>query len=159
MRQDNPPRFAILLSSHALPGLADEVPDFSGFWNPGEAAERMPELLSRIAPNTVFVDDVGATELEVGQFGGLDVKPAARQAAAEWDPMMEQTVATVCLPPSIIYSMQGPFPIEIHQGTELLRHQARVLRSRPDRLSRRPRTSGRGLSALQAGPFGRPLGR
>jgi hypothetical protein len=112
---------AILLSFHALPALSDEVPDLSGFWNPGGGrAEQMPELLSRIAPNTVFIDDVGAAELEVGQFGGLDVKPAARRAAAEWDPMMEQTVATVCVPQSIIYSMQGPFPIEIHQGTELL---------------------------------------
>jgi hypothetical protein len=112
---------AILLLSHALPGLSDEVPDFSGFWNPGgSGAEQMPELLSRIAPNTVFIDDVGATELEVGRFGGLDVKPAALRAAADWDPMMEQTVATVCVPPSIIYSMQGPFPIEIHQVTELL---------------------------------------
>lgn len=101
----------------------DDGPDFSGFWTPGGGAggqERMPELLSKIAPDTVFVDDTGATELEGGDFGGLDVKPAARRAAADWDPMQDQTVATVCVPPSIIYSMQGPFPIEIHQGSELL---------------------------------------
>jgi hypothetical protein len=113
--------FAVLLSSHALTGRADDVPDLSGFWNAGGGrTEQMPELLSRIAPNTVFIDDAGATELEIGRFGGLDVKPAARRAAAGWDPMMDQTVATVCVPPSIIYSMQGPFPIEVHQGTELL---------------------------------------
>lgn len=102
--------------------VADDAPDLSGFWNAGggPGSVQMPELLSRVAPNTVFVDDAGATELDSDEFGGLDVKPAARRAAAEWDPMMEQTVATVCVPPSIIYSMQGPFPIEIHQGTELL---------------------------------------
>jgi hypothetical protein len=36
---------AILLLSHAQPGLADEVPDFSGFWNAGGRAEQVPELL------------------------------------------------------------------------------------------------------------------
>ncbi len=111
---------AILSLSLASPVLADEVPDFSGFWNAGGRAEQMPELLSRIAPNTVFLDDVGAAELPVGDFGGLEVKPAAREAASAWDPMMDQTVAAVCLQPSIIYSMQGPFPIEIHQVPELL---------------------------------------
>ena len=30
------------------------------------------------------------------------------------------TVANACKPPSIIYAMQGPFPIEIYQGTELI---------------------------------------
>ena len=112
--------FVLLLA----PGtsVADDVPDLSGFWTPGAGpgAERMPELLSKVAPDTVFIDDAGATELDSDEFGGLDVKPAARRAAAEWDPMSEQTVATVCVPPSIIYSMQGPFPIEIHQGPELL---------------------------------------
>ena len=30
------------------------------------------------------------------------------------------SISRVCLPPSIVYSMQGPFPMEIHQGTELI---------------------------------------
>ena len=108
-----------------LPGVApaaDDAPDLSGFWTPaaGRGGERMQQLLSKMSPDAVFIDDSGATELESGEFGGLDVKPEARRAAAEWNPMSDQTVATVCLAPSIIYSMQGPFPIEIHQGTELL---------------------------------------
>jgi hypothetical protein len=112
---------AVLLS--AAGAAQENVPDLGGFWTPGGGAggqERMSELLSKVAPNTVFVDDAGATELESGDFGGLDVKPAAQRAAAAWDPMQDQTVETVCVPPSIIYSMQGPFPIEIHQGSELL---------------------------------------
>jgi hypothetical protein len=80
----------------------------------------MQELLAAIHPDAVLLADTGATELPTGEFGGLDVKPDARRAAADWNPMMDQTVATVCLQPSIIYSMQGPFPIEILQGTELL---------------------------------------
>jgi hypothetical protein len=101
---------------------ADDWPDLNGFWNPGAAnrSEPMQELLEALHPDAVMLADTGATELPSGQFGGLDVKSAARAAAAEWDPMQEQTVDTVCLQPSIIYSMQGPFPIEIFQGTELL---------------------------------------
>lgn len=113
------------LALHAGAAVAadDERPDFSGFWSSGGgrgAGGQMEELLSRIAPGTVFVEDTGATELARGDFGGLAVKPHAVEAALEWDPLDDQTVAAVCVPPSIIYSMQGPFPIEIHQGTELI---------------------------------------
>jgi hypothetical protein len=113
---------AAIVLLHATSGAADEIPDLNGFWSPGDGrtATRMPELLSKIHPDAVLLDDAGATELGRGDFGGLDVKAAARQAAATWDPTTEQTVATVCLPPSIIYSMQGPFPIEIFQGRDLL---------------------------------------
>jgi hypothetical protein len=109
-----------LLASTA--SFAADPPDFSGFWNPGagRGSEPMEALIEALNPDAVMLEDTGATELPSGEFGGLDVKPAAREAAAEWNPMMEQTVATVCLQPSIIYSMQGPFPIEIFQGTELL---------------------------------------
>jgi hypothetical protein len=110
----------LLLLSAAV--AADDPPDLSGFWSPGggRGGEPMQELLAAIHPDAVLLADTGATELPTGEFGGLDVKPDARRAAADWNPMMDQTVATVCLQPSIIYSMQGPFPIEILQGTELL---------------------------------------
>ncbi len=38
----------------------------------------------------------------------------------KWNPQDEMSISRVCLPPSIVYSMQGPFPMEIHQGTELI---------------------------------------
>jgi hypothetical protein len=96
-------------------------PDLSGFWflHRGKS-EHMPELISKLAPNTVILDDVGAPEFPPGEYGGLKVKPAALEAAKQWDPQEEQSVANVCKPPSIIYSMQGPFPIEIHPATELI---------------------------------------
>lgn len=95
-------------------------PDLSGFWNAGGEGARMEELMSRIAPNTVLIGDAGSGELAPGDFGGLAVKPHAIEAAREWNPMQDQMVGTVCVPPSVIYSMQGPFPIEIHQGTEMI---------------------------------------
>ena len=30
------------------------------------------------------------------------------------------SISRVCLPPSIVYAMQGPFPMEIHQASELI---------------------------------------
>jgi hypothetical protein len=100
---------------------AGKHPDLSGFWFLARGkTERMPELVSKLAPNTVMLSDVGARELPAGEFGGLKVKPAAREAAAKWDAMEEQSISNVCKPPSIIYSMQGPFPIEIHPATELI---------------------------------------
>jgi hypothetical protein len=113
---------ALILLLSTASYAADDLPDLNGFWNPGAGrdSEPMEELLEAMHPDAVMLEDTGATELPSGEFGGLDVKSAARAAAADWNPMLEQTVATVCLQPSIIYSMQGPFPIEIFQGSELL---------------------------------------
>ena len=109
------------LSSQAALAAQAKHPDMSGFWflDRGKS-ERMPELVSKLAPNTAMLSDVGARELSPGDFGNLKVKPAAREAAAKWDALDEQSVENVCKPPSIIYSMQGPFPIEIHPATELI---------------------------------------
>ena len=44
----------------------------------------------------------------------------AAAAARTWKPEHEMTVDRVCLPPSIVYAMQGPFPMEIHQTSDLI---------------------------------------
>ena len=95
-------------------------PDLSGFWGAGHAVPIDPALVAKLPPNTVVVPDAGAPELPAGNFGGLRPTPAALAAAKRWKPEDDMTVDRVCLPPSIVYSMQGPFPIEIHQGTELI---------------------------------------
>lgn len=95
-------------------------PDLSGYWGPGRAATPDPAMVKRLPPNTVVLGDAGATELPAGDYGGLDVKPAARAAAAKWKPEDEMAISRVCVPPSIVYTMQGPFPMEIHQATELI---------------------------------------
>jgi hypothetical protein len=99
---------------------AQSRPDLSGYWGPGRAGKPDPAMVAKLPPNTVVLEDVGATEFPVGQFGGLIIKPAALEAARKWKPADEMTVSRACLPPSIVYAMQGPFPIEIHQGTEMI---------------------------------------
>ena len=95
-------------------------PDLSGYWGAGRAfraAEKDPRPLP---PNTVLLTDAGAPELAAGTFGGLNVKPAALAAARKWKPADEMTLAKACQPPSLVYTMQGPFPMEVDQATELI---------------------------------------
>jgi len=91
-------------------------PDFSGFWNLDAHIPRDAQLMSKVAPNTAFLDDTGPTEFPAGNYGGLKLKPAALQAASKWNIYDQFTPENACKPPSIIYAMQGPFPIEIFES-------------------------------------------
>lgn len=104
------------------PAAAAEVPNLEGFWWPGRGAagERMKELTSKLPADGVPMRDLGAPSRTGGDFGDLDVKPAARAEAMKWNPMDDETVSTVCKPPSIIYGMPGPFPFEILQSDKLI---------------------------------------
>jgi hypothetical protein len=102
------------------PGVPQRHPDFSGFWNLDMRVPQDPELMKQVAPNTVFLDDTGPKEFPAGDFGGLKLKPAAQEAARKWDPYAQLTPENACKPPSIIYAMQGPFPIEVFQSERFI---------------------------------------
>jgi hypothetical protein len=104
----------------ATPATPVTRPDFSGFWNLSGKVPRDKALIDRLPANTVIVDDTGAAELPSGDFGGLKVKPKALAAAIKWNPRDDMTVSNACKPPSLVYAMQGPFPLEIYQGTEFI---------------------------------------
>jgi hypothetical protein len=96
-------------------------PDFSGFWMPVREVFAPDPVLAKLVPaGTAVMMDTGAAEFGLMEFGGLKPKPAALAAARNWDPRQEMTVSNACKAPSIVYALQGPFPIEIFQGTELL---------------------------------------
>lgn len=95
-------------------------PNLSGFWGAGHAVPIDPALVAKLPPNTAVVPDAGAPELPAGNYGGLRPRPAALAAAKRWKPEDDMAIDRVCLPPSIVYAMQGPFPIEIHQAAELI---------------------------------------
>jgi hypothetical protein len=106
----------------AAPTLAlAQGADLTGFYYPSFGRVDVGEaMLSAIAPNTVHVDDAGALELPQGDWGGLDVKPEALAAAEAWQPEDDMTLSKACEVPGLIYTMQGPFPMKIHQGTEFV---------------------------------------
>jgi hypothetical protein len=123
--------------------------DISGFWNlTREKVKPDPDLMRRVAPNTVLLEDTGAAEFGAMEFGGLKLKPAAMEKARSWKPADDMTVSNACRVPSIVYATQGPFPIEIFQGTELIvmRYEyfdmTRVIfmDGRPDRPANAPHT-------------------
>lgn len=91
-----------------------------GNWFVARGEERLPELENTLAPNVAFIRDTGSPRLNGGDFGDLEVTEAARAEAMAWDPLASQTVSDVCRPPSIIYAMPGPFPVEIFPATELI---------------------------------------
>src|SRR3954467_3645115 len=95
-------------------------PDLSGFWRLSDKIPADKQLMQRLPPNTAVLADTGAAEFPRGEYGGLKLKPAAVSAAAKWDPRDDMSLTNACKPPSIVYAMQGPFPLEIHQGTELI---------------------------------------
>ena len=115
-------RTLVVCAAIALPAAAAEPkrPDFSGFWNLAGRPVEDPGLKAKLAPNTVILNDTGGPELGPGDFGGLKLTPAAEAAAKAWDIKDEMTVSATCRIPSIVYAMQGPFPIEIFQGTEMI---------------------------------------
>jgi hypothetical protein len=103
-------------------GLAEAQPkpDLSGYWGPGRAGRVDQARVAQLPANTVVLADGGAVEFPAGEYGGLKVKPAALEAAKRWKPTDDMTPSRACMPPSIVYTMQGPFPMEIFQGTEFI---------------------------------------
>ncbi len=95
-------------------------PDLSGFWNLDARIPRDEALMRQVAPNTAFIDDTGPKELPAGDFGGLKLKPAALEAVSKWNPYTQLTPDHACKAPSIVYAMQGPFPIEIFQSDKFI---------------------------------------
>jgi hypothetical protein len=107
-------------ASASAAAAAPGIPDISGFWNLAAKVPSDKALVERLPPNTVILPDTGPSELPAGDFGGLKVKPQALAAALKWNPRDDMTISKACQPPSIIYAMQGPFPMEIDQGRDLI---------------------------------------
>jgi hypothetical protein len=105
----------------AMAAGAGRPPDLSGFWMlVPQVAQPDAELSRHVPADAVVMKDTGAAEFGLMEFGGLKLKPEALAAARNWDPQQEMTVSNACKAPSIVYALQGPFPIEIFQATELL---------------------------------------
>jgi hypothetical protein len=121
-------RFAVVAAAVALacaPACAKSSdpahPDLTGYWGPSFKIGPMPDdLKAKLPANTVILDDTGPAEFPRGVYGGLIPAPAAKAKADAWKPEDEMTLARVCLPQSVIYAEQGPFPFEIEQAPGLI---------------------------------------
>jgi hypothetical protein len=98
------------------PAVAAPHPDLSGFWNLDMKTPRDAALMALVPANTVFMDDTGPVEFPAGNYGGLIPTPAAQAAIKKWNPRDQLKPENACRAPSIVYALQGPFPIEIFQS-------------------------------------------
>jgi hypothetical protein len=100
----------------------------SGFWNLSfgavpprrDATPAEAELMASFPDDVVLLGDTGVVEFAPGDYGGLAIHAALREAAKSYDPEAQTTVALTCKPPGLIYSMQGPFPLEIFEGRDMI---------------------------------------
>lgn len=110
-----------VLAFLASPVAAQDHPDLSGFWAPDFGpVDRPKDLMDKLPDGVGMVEDAGAAEFPRGEFGELVLTPEAAAHAETWQAENDMTIARVCLPPSIVYSIQGPFPWEVHQTDDLI---------------------------------------
>ena len=118
---------AALLATTAA-AQAPEGHGIAGFWTisfGGMPPRRSPTptetaLMAYFPDDAVVLADAGSSEFPPGEYGGLAVHENLREAAKDYDPERQTTVSLTCRPPGLIYSMQGPFPIEIFEGRDLI---------------------------------------
>jgi len=100
---------------------AADTPDLSGFWTVQFGADLSSSaLMDKMPEDAIFVDDAGGGELAKGDFGGLEVTQRALDEIADYDFDIEFTVGYTCMPPTAVFYMQAPFPMEIHQGRDMI---------------------------------------
>jgi hypothetical protein len=109
-----------LAAASAAEPASSKHPDLSGYWMLSTKIPVDKSMIATLPPNTAVLEDTGPAEFPAGVYGGLKVKPKALDAAKKWNPRDDMSLSNACRPPSIVYAMQGPFPIEIFQGTELI---------------------------------------
>jgi len=96
-------------------------PDLDGFWTVQFApSDEGQVLLNKLPPNAVFVDDAGGGEFGEGEYGGLQLTDRAKAEVEAYDYSMELSSEYACTSPSVAFYMQAPFPMEIHQDTNLI---------------------------------------
>jgi hypothetical protein len=96
-------------------------PNLDGFWT--VKFERKPSgqaLIDSLPKGAVLINDTGAGELAAGDFAGLKLKPAAVEQVKKYDYAQELKRENTCVPPSVVFYMQAPFPMEIYQGRDLI---------------------------------------
>lgn len=96
-------------------------PDIDGFWTVRfESPDPGIDLIAELPEGAVMIDDAGGGELASGEFGGLRLSERAREEIRAWNPQDELLRENTCVSPSVVYNMQAPFPIEIHQGRDII---------------------------------------
>ena len=111
----------LMAAACAAAGSASAEPNLDGFWT--VKLERNPSgkaLIDELPKAAVLINDTGAGELAAGDFAGLRLKQRAIDEVRSYDYSQELKRENTCVPPSVAFYMQAPFPMEIYQGRDLI---------------------------------------
>ncbi len=112
------------LSLGLAPGEAkaeSSPPDIDGFWNVRfERPDPGIDLVAELPDAAVMIDDAGPGELASGDFAGIRLIERARDEIRAYNPQDELLRENTCVAPSVVFYMQAPFPMEIHQGRDII---------------------------------------
>jgi hypothetical protein len=114
---------ALLLLATSLGAQAQEsgLRGLAGFWQPKFGREPFGQpLIDQLPPGTLLINDTGDNELEPGQFAGLRLTQRALDQAENYDPLSMLNPDMACIPPSVAFYMQAPFPFAIDEGRDLI---------------------------------------
>jgi hypothetical protein len=99
----------------------------AGFWMPKNDREPYGQAVIDLLPKEthVLIDTGLVPELPIGDFGGLKVTQRALDEVRNFNPSRQRSPAEACIPPSMTYVMQAPFPMEIYVFPEviLIKHE------------------------------------
>jgi hypothetical protein len=111
----------LLVASLAVHAQEEGLRGLSGFWQPKFGREPFGQaLIEQLPEGTLLINDTGDNELQPGQFAGLKLTQRALDQAENYDPLSMQNPDTACIPPSVAFYMQAPFPLEIDEGRDLI---------------------------------------
>ena len=112
---------AFLFSLLACNVQAADAMDLSGFWTVRfEQSPSGTELFDKLPEDAIYINDAGGGELSEGDYGGLKITERALNEIRHYDFDDEFSVAYTCMPPTAVFYMQAPFPMEIYQGRDMI---------------------------------------
>ena len=99
----------------------EAAPDLAAFWTiKFERTRSGQALVDELPDEALLLNDTGFDELAAGDFGGLRLKPVAIEEVRNYDYAQELKRENTCVPPSVVFYMQAPFPMEIYQGIDMI---------------------------------------
>jgi hypothetical protein len=111
----------------ASQGRATPAKALAGFWMPKNDREPYGQAVMDLLPKGthILVDTGFVPELHIGDFGGLKVTQRALDEVHNFNPAKQRSPAEACIPPSMTYVMQAPFPMEMHvfRDVILIKHE------------------------------------
>ena len=113
---------ALLMSaSAAMAEDNKQHPDFTGYWT--VRFEKQPsgqEMIDQLPKDAVLINDSGAGELGLNDFAGLKLSRKSQEEIRNYNYKDELKRENTCVAPSVVFYMQAPFPIKIHQDTKYI---------------------------------------